>query len=159
MLSKPLIETELAEILKGVKSRVSGEQEPENVKSAAANLIDWPVFLAEASLYGEEVYREIIAEFLARYPDVLESIEENIRKADFTQSQQEIHRLAGTLSVFHCGSLVDLVRDMEEKVKARDPAGLAHRMPALKDNLAILREELEKMRTALQIQNQSADKR
>ncbi|CAA7600082.1 Two component system, signal transduction histidine kinase [Acididesulfobacillus acetoxydans] len=159
-LSKPIIETELAEILKGVKSRVSGKQEPENVNSAAANLIDRPVFLAEASLYGEEVTLEIIAEFLARYPDVLESIEENIRKADFTQSQKEIHRLAGTLSLFHCDGLVALVRDMEEKSSARDLAGLTRWMPALKDNLAVLREELEeleKMITALQ--NQSADKR
>ena len=156
-LSKPIIETELVEILKGVKSRGSGEQELENVNRAAATLIYRPVFLAEASLYGEEVILEIITEFLARYSDVLERIERNIRKADFIKSQQEIHRLAGTLSIFHCGGLVDLVRDMEEKSSARDLAGLTRLIPVLKDNLAVLREELENMSTALQ--NQSSDKR
>ena len=65
--------------------------------------------------------------------------------------------MAGTLSLFHCGGLVVLVRDMEEKAKARDLAGLARRMPALKDNLAVLRAELEEMSTALQ--EQSSDKR
>ena len=149
-LSKPIIESELVEIFRGLSGCISAKKEPEKLEATdEAKFIAEQVLWEEASLYGEEVMLEITAEFLAGYPDVLQRIEENIRKVDFDKSEQDTHRLAGTLSIFHCSGLVDLVRDMEQKSKAQDLAELTRLVPLLKDRITAFVAELEKFSTAL----------
>ncbi|MEN6489489.1 MAG: ATP-binding protein, partial [Smithella sp.] len=150
-LSKPLREPELLHILKAVKGESATELSGAEPGGAVEyELIDSKVFMEEAELYGEEVMLEIILKFLTDYEDVLMRIEEAVNKADFTCVEKEVHKLAGTVSIFYCSRLVNLLKRVEQTAAGKDQDSLAGAYPGLRDGVIRLTHELEEVRERLQ---------
>ncbi len=149
-LSKPINETELVEILKDVKDRMTSKTLPgNNVIANKEKFINRQVYLEEASLFGEEVFLEIISDFMAEYQQALQSIENQILNNDCTGAYGNIHRFAGTLATFHCSGLVDEVKALERKAAEKDIEGLLNLLPVFKDNIQAFLTECEDIKSIL----------
>ncbi len=149
-LSKPIKETKLVEILKNVKDGITSKKPPAiSMVTNRDKFINRQVFLEEASLYGEEVFLEIISDFAAGYRQVLQKIQDQMDKKDFAGAQREMHKLAGTLATFHCSGLVNEVKALEQKAAEKDITGLLNSFPVLKDNIQAFMAECEDIKKLL----------
>jgi CheY-like chemotaxis protein len=149
-LSKPLNEKQLWEILKAVKGEAAMElQGEESDETVEYELIDSKIFFKEAELFGEEVMLEIISEFLKGYGDVMLKIEAYIGKADFISLEKEVHKFAGTVSIFHCSSFASLLKRVERTAARKDRDSLADQYLVIKDGTIRLVHELEGVREHL----------
>ena len=141
-LTKPLRESELAAVLKAVQDGLFA-----GLKSAA---VDKNALLSEAALFGEDVYLDLISAFLRDYRSRLEKIKKQIKNADLISAEKEIHRLAGTLSVFYCSSLVKAVKKMEEAAATKNLDGVKTAYPIIEQQIYQFAEQLKAVRQKLQ---------
>lgn len=158
-LSKPIDELELAETLMAVKMGSQLKTHPGSTDEPdKSELINKNVFYEEASLYGEEVMLETISEFLEGYEDVLQKIEFFIGNSDFTSAEKGVHRLAGSISIFHCSSLVNMLKRMEQAAAWKDLDSLRRVYLILKDTIVPFVNELDEVRKVLGGKSQAPDK-
>lgn len=149
-LSKPVDEMKLAEILKLVKMSRQFVIQPVNNDGPDKNeLINKNIFFEEAGLYGEEIVVEAISDFLKEYEDTLGQIESCIINRDFKGTEKKVHRFAGTISIFYCSRLVNLLKRMEQDAADEDFVGLFNIYPLLKDATLKLAVELRDASEAL----------
>lgn len=149
-LSKPVDEMKLAEILKLIKMNSQFVMQPVNNNEPDKNeLINKNIFFEEAGLYGEEVVIETISDFLKEYEDTLEQIESYIINRGFKDTEKKVHKLAGTISIFYCSSLVNLLKRMERAAADEDLNELLNAYPLLKDAVGKLVVELRDATEAL----------
>lgn len=92
---------------------------------------------------------EIISDFFEEHQNVFQRIEDHISNKDLKSAELVIHKLASTLSSFHCGSLVAAVRNMERQAAEKDIEGLISAYPKLKENVGIFLTELDDIRKNL----------
>lgn len=153
-LSKPINERELVQILSAIKSvSTTGKLPKESTNvTGEESFIDRHVFLEEAALYGEKVFLEIISDFLKDYRQVLHRIETHISNSDTLGAEREVHKLAGTLSTFHCSKLIDMIRSLERQAAEKNLEGFKSAYPVSRASIDLFLAELGDIKKTLENQ-------
>ena len=151
-LSKPVNEKELIYTLKSAKEGfILKKPEPEKAinNPSVDQWIQKDIFFKEAELYGEDIMREILDEFLQGYALVLQRIKNHIDNSNFSAAGKEIHGFASTVSIFQCQSFVDILREMENYSKNKDLENLISSYALIVEGIVPLSQELESIKIQL----------
>ena len=85
-------------------------------REGSGRMINRPVFLEEAKLFGLALMREIGEEFVREHDAKLMEINESLKRMDLKAAQRQVHKLASSISPFHAVEALDFVRHMEKKL-------------------------------------------
>ncbi len=107
-------------------------------RDGPGRIINRPVFLEEARLFGLALMREIGEEFVQEHDVKLMEINESLKRMDLKAAQRLVHKLASSLSPFHAEEALGCARHLENKLSEMEKKQGDHDMKMLDDDFQML---------------------
>jgi hypothetical protein len=108
-------------------------------------LIDRPVLIEEARLFGRGLMREIMEKYLNSYQAQIDRMEEYANGDRFQELETATHRFASSVSCYYADPVFQAAGDLEKMAHAHRAEGLDAALAHLKRLAGLLATELEEV--------------